>query len=83
MLSNSDPKTAMKADNFFDDLYNSYDIHRVLASRSINSVGSKRGKLTEILVRNFGSNYSKTQNDLCSMPTCLVAEQEQVYSMLK
>ncbi len=83
MLSNSDPKAAVKSDNFFDELYHSYDIHRVLASRSINSVGSKRGKLTEILVRNFGYNYSQTQNAAEMVQTCLVAEKEQAYSMLK
>ncbi|MGN0206155.1 MAG: hypothetical protein ACI4BC_02825 [Muribaculaceae bacterium] len=36
-----------------DVLYRNYDIVRVLASRSINSNPAKRGKLTEILVRNF------------------------------
>jgi len=48
MLSNSDCK-----DMFFDDLYREYDIARVLASRSVNANPEKRGKLTEILVRNF------------------------------
>jgi len=48
MLSNSDCK-----DMFFDDLYDKYDITRVLASRSVNANPDKRGKLTEILVRNF------------------------------
>lgn len=47
MLSNSDGK-----DNFFDTLYENYKIDRVFASRSINCNGQKRGKLTEILVRN-------------------------------
>lgn len=49
MLSNSDCK-----DGFFDDLYLQYQIERVWASRSINSNPDKRGKLTEILVRNYG-----------------------------
>ncbi len=53
MLSNSDCYTKDREDRFFDDLYIDYQIERVLASRNINSVGSKRGKLTEILVRNF------------------------------
>ena len=48
MLSNSDCK-----DMFFDDLYMHYQIERVWASRSINATPSKRGKLTEILVRNY------------------------------
>lgn len=53
MLSNSDCKGKNEADNFFDVLYDAYNIERVLASRSINSNPSKRGKLTEILVRNY------------------------------
>jgi len=53
MLSNSDPKNANPNDNFFDDLYNSFTINRVLAARNINSKGSKRGKITEIIVKNY------------------------------
>ena len=53
MLSNSDCKGENGNDGFFDVLYSNYDIVRVLASRSINSNPAKRGKLTEILVRNF------------------------------
>ena len=48
MLSNSDCK-----DMFFDDLYLHYQIERVWASRAINSNPQKRGKLTEILIRNY------------------------------
>ena len=53
MLSNSDCKGKNEEDNFFDVLYGKYHIERVWASRSINSNPDKRGKLTEILVRNF------------------------------
>lgn len=52
MLSNSDGKSVNEDDNFFDTLYENYKIDRVFASRSINCNGQKRGKLTEILVRN-------------------------------
>ena len=58
MLSNSDCKGKNEEDNFFDVLYAAYQIERVWASRSINSNPSKRGKLTEILVR----NYTETKN---------------------
>ena len=58
MLSNSDCKSVNGEDNFFDVLYAAYQIERVLASRSINSNPNKRGKLTEILVR----NYTETKN---------------------
>ena len=53
MLSNSDCKGKNEDDNFFDALYHAYQIERVWASRSINSNPQKRGKLTEILVRNY------------------------------
>ena len=48
MLSNSDC-----SDHFFDDLYAQYPISRVWASRSVNSNPSKRGKLQEIVIRNY------------------------------
>ena len=53
MLSNSDCSGENGNDRFFDELYKAYDISRVWASRSINSNGAKRGKLSEILVRNY------------------------------
>ena len=53
MLSNSDPKNIDENDNFFDDLYADYNIMRVDASRAINSVGSKRGKIKELLIANY------------------------------
>lgn len=53
MLSNSDPKNENKEDSFFDDLYKNYDIKRVAANRVINSKVSKRGKISEIVVRNY------------------------------
>lgn len=46
MLSNSDTE-------FIKDLYKDYKIHTILAGRSINSIGSKRGKITEIVVTNY------------------------------
>ncbi|MBQ8224705.1 MAG: DNA adenine methylase [Bacteroides sp.] len=48
MLSNSDCK-----DGFFDDLYMQYQIARVWASRSVNANPNKRGKLTELLIKNY------------------------------
>ncbi len=53
MLSNSDPKNVNENDDFFDDLYCGYHIMRVNASRAINSVGSKRGKIKELLITNY------------------------------
>lgn len=56
MLSNSDCLGKDGKDRFFDDLYADYDINRVWASRSVNANGAKRGKLTELLVRNYATN---------------------------
>ena len=53
MLSNSDCKGKNEEDNFFDVLYEAYQIERVMASRNVNANGAKRGKITEILVRNY------------------------------
>lgn len=53
MLSNSDPKNVDENDNFFDNLYASYNIMRVDAVRAVNSVGSKRGKIKELLITNY------------------------------
>lgn len=44
MLSNSDPRGKDEDDLFFDDLYKSYNIERLIASRSINSNPKKEGK---------------------------------------
>ena len=46
MLSNSDTKLV-------NELYSNYVIKKVFASRAINANGNGRGKITEILVRNY------------------------------
>jgi DNA adenine methylase len=53
MLSNSDPKNYDPNDNFFDDMYNDFNIIRVPARRMINSDPTKRGKINEIIVTNY------------------------------
>lgn len=53
MLSNSDCKTRNENDVFFDDLYHEFIIERVYAKRNINANASKRGVLTELLIRNY------------------------------
>lgn len=53
LLSNSDPHNTNPNDNFFDDLFDGFDIHRVSASRMINSVASGRGKISELAIRNY------------------------------
>lgn len=53
MLSNSDPKNVDPDDNFFDALYSRFHIARVPAKRMINSNGTKRGEIAEIIITNF------------------------------
>jgi DNA adenine methylase len=53
MLSNSDPKNSDISDNFFDNLYSDFNIHRIYARRMINSRADKRGLITELLITNY------------------------------
>ena len=57
MLSNSDCLGMDGKDRFFDDLFVDYKIERVWASRNVNAIASKRGKLTEIVVNNYHNRY--------------------------
>jgi DNA adenine methylase len=62
VLSNSDVKTHNPENDFFDALYSSYHIDRVWASRTVNSNPEKRGKLTELLIRNYRQKYNQAIN---------------------
>jgi len=52
-ISNSDPKNTDQSDDFFDKLYEEYNISRINAVRMINSSGDKRGKISELLIANY------------------------------
>lgn len=52
VLSNSDPQNVDTEDMFFEELYKSYKIQKVDASRMINSKSDKRGKIKELLISN-------------------------------
>jgi DNA adenine methylase len=52
LLSNSSPEGS-----FFEELYEGFYINKIKASRAINSVGSKRGKVEELLISNY-NNYA-------------------------
>jgi DNA adenine methylase len=54
VVSNSDPKNSSASDNFFDELYNSLSITRISANRAINSAGAGRGRVSELLISNYG-----------------------------
>ena len=56
ILSNSDCRGRNENDTFFDELYQDFIIERVNAKRCINANASKRGTLTELLIRNY-NNY--------------------------
>lgn len=53
VASNSDPKNVDDNDNFFDDIYDKFVINRVKATRMINSKGSGRGSISELLICNY------------------------------
>jgi DNA adenine methylase len=53
MLSNSDPQNEDPNDDFFEILYQGFNIKRVSANRSINSKASKRGAIAELLITNY------------------------------
>lgn len=53
LMSNSDPKNTDENDDFFDKLYDSFNIERVIAKRSINSNGKGRGNISELLISNY------------------------------
>ena len=53
MESNADCSAKNPEDRFFEELYSNYRIERVNAARFINANPSKRGKLTELLIKNY------------------------------
>lgn len=59
ILSNSDVKGKNPDDDFFDELYQQFNINRVYASRMVNSNAEKRGKLTELLITNQQQEISE------------------------
>lgn len=53
MLSNSDPKNHDLQDNFFDTLYKDFILERIPAKRNINRDATKRGRINELIIRNY------------------------------
>jgi len=53
MESNADCSAKNPGDTFFEGLYQDYRIERVNAARFINANPEKRGKLTELLIKNY------------------------------
>lgn len=67
MLSNSNPKNTNKEDNFFEDIYNGFNINEVYAKRMINANSSGRGTISELLI----TNYDLVQNDYYGEVECI------------
>jgi DNA adenine methylase len=53
MESNADCSAKNPEDLFFEELYRDYRIDRVSAARFINANPEKRGKLTELIIKNY------------------------------
>lgn len=60
LLSNSDGRARNENDSFFDTLYKDFIIERVNAKRCINANPTKRGPLTELLIRNYTNCQGST-----------------------
>jgi DNA adenine methylase len=54
MLSNSDSTNINPKDDFFKKAYSGYNIFKVSANRAVNCNGTKRGKINELLITNYG-----------------------------
>lgn len=50
--------------DYFDKLYDGYTIKTVKAKRNINSDGTKRGDVDEVLISNYNIVYGKKENAL-------------------
>jgi len=54
MLSNSDPHNFNSEDNFFQTVFEGFQINRIFARRMINCNGKGRSKISELLITNYG-----------------------------
>ena len=53
MLSNSNPKNTNKDDDFFETIYDGFNINEVIAKRMINSNANGRGAISELVITNY------------------------------
>lgn len=59
MLSNSNPKNTNKNDNFFENIYEGFNINEVTAKRMINANVKGRGEISELLITNYSVRIYK------------------------
>jgi DNA adenine methylase len=55
MLSNSDTRAVR-------ELYAGFSVHEVYATRSVNSNAARRGKVAEVVIRNYGVNGARKRS---------------------
>ena len=53
MLSNSNPKNTNKNDNFFEEIYNGFNINEISAKRMINADSKGREEISELIITNY------------------------------
>ncbi len=53
MLSNSDPSNTKPADRFFEEVYSGFRFNRIQAHRFVNSRGTGRGRISELVITNY------------------------------
>lgn len=53
ILNNGDCSAKNPEDTFLEEIYRDFNINRLQASRAINANPNKRGKLTELLIKNY------------------------------
>ena len=80
MLSNSDCKGKNEMDNFFDILYHDYYVDRVMASRNVNAKGTKRGKISELLVHSYINTKDRRLSFINEYKSRQVALRQEVYA---
>jgi len=63
MLSNSDPTGINPNDTFFEMAYHGYSINKVSANRAVNCNSTRRGKISELLITNYGVDNKSYTNE--------------------
>lgn len=80
MLSNSDCKGKNEEDNFFEVLYHDYFIDKVMASRNVNANGTKRGKISELLVHSYLNTKDYQLNNIDKVKPCHMVVKQKAYA---
>ena len=71
MLSNSNPKNTNENDDFFEKLYNGFNINEIYAKRMINANAKDRGEISELLITNYKETEECIQENSIFQKTAL------------